>query len=527
MNNTLFGLQRTTTSSASDRDLYSINTNTGYATFIYNFAGDRSGSTEGYWRDLYSFHGDLYMLYYSYDEDSYSRRGATLYKLLHESISPYTLPSSGSITQTTLSLGSSSSQTTLPSAIIDAPGPYFVNTSSLIDCDPSSVIGIDTPHNSSTDVTGDFAVNPCFLNSDNDDTTEDDFYGDDDKSPAHVYRIQFSTQRDVNITFSPNTTIEDAGYGEYALRIRRASFDGEYVTDAEANGLGTLTLENVSMAGTVDFYVEVLRYGFGGNGAYSLSFQYGYIQPPTPTPIPSPTPVPQPNTDTRIDPEPNSKRYMNQNVYQFAVAGNSDFFPVRVRAGNADAVKLSRTATTLDCTIASSELSNMAEGTTFYTHICDKGTNSTLRVYRESSNTETAQYSMIISGDLLTIGGANPTPGPSVGPQFEYGFGQRPDAIGITLATKEVCGAAGISCNVNLIKDALGLIMAVGVFLGIAAVGKGQSTFLYGIGFALAIVTLLLGYLLIGLPLWYALTGILIISVATGLGVVVKMKRAV
>ena len=404
---------------------------------------------------------------------------------------------------------------------------YFISTSGMAACQNLHAQDQGTFENSSADMSGSFRTDSCLVDSDGNTSAEDNYIGDDDKTPARVFSFQMKSGRTVDINFNPSTAFVNNYVGQYAVKIRTGSATGNVVSRSEGKGRESFVVQSISLGGSTTYYLEVSRYGVGGGAAFSVTLTYNYIQSPTPTVLPTATPAPVPNLDTRIDPEPNSRRYEDQKVYQFTVAGNDDFFPVTIRAGNAAAVKLSTTVSTLNCALTSSELRNVAEGITFYAHICKGGTNSTLRVLRKSSNTETALYAMVITGRIFTVGGGTPTPGPPSNPKAVYGFGQRPDAIGITLFTKEVCGAAGMSCNVNMIKDAFGLVGAAVVFLIVVVAGKGQSTFSYGLGFALATVALMLGYLLIGLPLWYALTAILIITAATSLGVVVKVRRAV
>ena len=413
--------------------------------------------------------------------------------------------------------------------LTDVPDDFFINTSGMSACVTSDAVDQGRLENSSGDFNGNFlnSSTSCLVESDNEPSTTDKYPGDDAKSPANIFSFQMASGRAVNITINPNTSMLTGLAGQYGVRVRTGGLDGPVVRRADDSYYQAFTIANVHLSGNINYYMEVFRYGVGGGGEFSVNLSYNYIQSPTPTVLPTATPAPVPNLDTRIDPEPNSRRYEDQKVYQFTVAGNSDFFPVTVRAGNAAAVKLSTTASTLNCALTSSELTNVAERTRFYAHICKGGTNSTLRVLRTSSNTETALYAMVITGRIFTVGGGTPTPGPPSNPKAAYGFGQRPDAVGITIFTREVCGAAGMSCNVNMIKDAFGLVGAAAVFLIVVVAGKGQSTFSYGLGFGLATVALMLGYLLIGLPLWYALTAILIITAATSLGVVVKVRRAV
>ena len=376
------------------------------------------------------------------------------------------------------------------------------------------------------DFQGNFDVANCLTTSDADTTNNDSYYGDDNRSPTVLFQFEIGSRRLSSIIFNPDTDFAPATFGQYRVRIRKTAFDAPVLANAEFAGAGSFTLSNVDLAGGIPYFAEITRYGIGGSDQFSVSVQWTrYIQRPTPTPIPSPTPVPQPNRDVRFNPDPRNKVYAIDQVYAFNAEGAASFFPVLARVGNGDMLKVS-TSSTLNCSSTATELTVAAPTDTFYFHVCGTG-NSIIWLYQEESRAQLALSSIRVTNTLFTIGGGTPTPGPTI-PKSALPPPAPKDPLGLGYFIEEICSVIGRSCQVELVTTTVAFAVAAMAFFLPMLVGKQRSTtFSLGSGFALAIVALFLGYLMVGLPLWYPVFAVIFLALLTGLGVILKLRRVV
>ena len=404
---------------------------------------------------------------------------------------------------------------------------HFTDISGASACADTSVVVLpDTFIEYGDDFNGNFDVGTCLTTSDADSTNNDNYYGDDNRSPSVLFQFKVGNRRLSSIIFNPNADFEPDAFGQYRVRIRAASFDGDVLTNGEQAGDGSFTLANVDLAGDVPYVAEISRYGIGGSDQFSISVQWTkYIQRSTPTPIPSPTPVPRPNRDVRFNPDPRNKVYAINQVYAFHAEGIATFFPVVVRVGNSDMLKVS-SSSKLNCSSTASELTVNAPADTFYFHVCGTG-NSVIWLYQKESNVQLALSSVRVTNPLFTVGGGTPTPGPGI-PSSVVPPPAPKDPLGLGYFIEEICKLLGRSCQVELVTTTIAFAAAAVAFFLPTLVGKQRSTtFGLGSGLALSIVTLFLGYLMVGLPLWYPVFAVIFLALLTGLGVILKLRRVV
>ena len=373
-------------------------------------------------------------------------------------------------------------------------------------------------------VVGDFTNPSCSVDG-TEGGTVDSKFGDVTSTEALVYKFTLSRGRnDVDFAFTPVTAFTTEG--QYRMRVRSGTLDGDLL--GTVTGTDRLYITNLLLGANQTYIVELMRWGMGGGTEVSLTISYAFIPEPTPTPIPTPTPLPRINIDVRIEPDPRNHLYEENRVYDFTVAGRPETFPVFVRVGNPDAVKISTTSV-LDCTLTNNQVNGITRGGAFYLHICGVGTNSTIEVIQESDSALLVRTSIHIPGNPL----ATPAPvqtsvaiadqSPDGGPQ---GGGQR-DVLGLLVFINAVCQAVGAGCAAELLVNGLVVLAAASLAITPTLVSGGRvSTGSIGLGAAFFVLGLMLGWLLEGLPLWLAAAGLLLLVGLAGAGAVVKLGRA-
>ena len=309
------------------------------------------------------------------------------------------------------------------------------SATALPDCTVSGAIDVGLLDGSYHDVSGDFATGSCSV----DPGDTDGIYGNPSKTEAQVYSLEISSARDIDITFIPTIPFEGSPpTGQYRIRVRSGSLTGADL--GTVTGSGNITLSNVPIGSNTTYYLEVMRFGFGGGTPFSISFSYPYIERPTPTPAPTPTPRPLPNVDFRLDPDPSTQDYGPNLTYEFQFRGAEEKFPVRVRVGNSAALAVGDSAS-LTCDSADAAADDEAEFAAktevLYVRTCadSNGRNSTLEVSGGSDDELLARYSLYIGYSAL------PTPAPAAVP-MEWGQDRR-EADGFGIGHHRVGGLPG------------------------------------------------------------------------------------
>ena len=273
---------------------------------------------------------------------------------------------------------------------------YVFTVPADTDCDEDDAIDVGVLGGSSHDVTGNIDTGRCAL--DPDDT--DNRYGDPDKTEGLVYSFTMSAARTTSITFNPATSFTDTNpTGQYRVRVRSGSLDGTEI--GVQTGSGVMTIDSLAIGGGLTYYIEVMRFGFGGGKQFSLGFTYPYFERPTPTPVPTQTPRPQPNTDFRLEPNPNQRDYAVERTYSFSFLGRASKFPVRVRVGNSQSFAVGGSPG-LACNSdpsADDEVQVDSIDDTLYLRTCadSAGKNSQLDVMTTTDFELLAQYSIYVA----------------------------------------------------------------------------------------------------------------------------------
>ena len=387
------------------------------------------------------------------------------------------------------------------------------------DCTESDAIDAGILGGSSHDVTGNFDMGRCAL--DPGDTPNQ--YGDPDKTEGLVYSFTISSVRSSTITFNPTTAFDETNpTGQYRIRVRSGSLDGTEV--GVQTGSGVMTVGPLSLGAGTTYYIEVMRFGFGGGTDFSLGFAYPYIERPTPTPFPTQTPRPQPNVDFRLEPNPSQRDYVAGQTYQFAFLGRESKFPVRVRVGNSAAMAVGITSS-LTCAVdaASDDVVEAPSiSTTLYVRTCDNsmGTNSTLTVMAIADFELLGQYPMNVSPSLL------PTPAPASAPgEWEEDRSPR-DGFGIGIMVRIVCSGFGSGCDDQLIKNGLWFVgAAIAGCVPVLGLRGPASALGIALGFVVFVLVLMIGSITSGFPLWLTGLCLLVMFLGGGLGIFVKMSK--
>ena len=387
------------------------------------------------------------------------------------------------------------------------------------DCTTADAIDAGTLGGSSHDVTGNFDTGRCAL--DPDDTGRP--FGDPDKTEGLVYSFTISSARSTNITFNPTTSFEDTDpTGQYRVRVRSGSLDGTEL--GVETGSGAMTIGPLDIGAGTNYYVEVMRFGYGGGKEFSLGFTYPYIERPTPTPIPTQTPRPQPNVDFRLEPNPNQQDYAAGRTYSFGFLGRESKFPIRVRVGNSAALAVGGSSG-LACNSnpsADDEVELDSINATLYVRTCadSTGKNSQLDVMTTTDFELLAQYSIYVAPSIL------PTPVPVGAPgSWEEDRTQR-DGFGIAIIVQAVCGGFGVGCDDQLIKNGLWFMVAsFGACVPVLGLRGPASPLGMALGVVVFILTLMVGTITSGFPVWLTGLSMLALFLLAGMGVYTKMSK--
>ena len=252
-------------------------------------------------------------------------------------------------------------------------------------------------------------------------------------------------------------------------------------------------------------------------GSYRLAMQAFGLPPPTRTPVPSPTPRFQPNRDVRLDPDPRGTRYQPNEVYRFRLEGTAGYFPVTVRATNAEAVKVSAgDSDALDCE-GEAEIQGANPLDLIHVHICAAGFNATLQLVNEADGGLLAQYTIFVAG-AGAVAPDGTVPGPGT-PQDE-------DHIGVGIFVSALCEAMNLDCDVGLVRNGVGALGSLGMFAGATQVARGRANpFLIGIGVALFLIGLVLANELMGVPIYWAGIGFISVFMVALVAAAIKFQR--
>ena len=413
--------------------------------------------------------------------------------------------------------------------LTNIPDDFFIDTSGMSACVTSNAVHQGRMENSSGDFGGDFLSGSlaCLVESDDTPATLDKYPGDDARSPANIFSFEMASGRGVDITINPNTQMLTSIAGQYGVRIRSGGLDGPVVTRSDGSYHEAFTIYNVSLGSNITYYLEVFRYGIGGGSEFSVNLTYNYIQPPTPTPIPTVTPIPTPtprvqtNEDVRIFPNPNDVAYAEGGYYQFATEGAAQHFPVKLRIGNTNAFSVT-SGSTANCDVPTGTVGDLERGDTFYLHVCDAGgsPNSLVELLRESDDALMAKYSIHVRGETAVSPERVPAPTGASDDVSER------DVVGLTILVAALCEAIGISCDAGLVKNTVALVGSA--FLGILptlAAGGRVSTPGIALGVVIFTLGMMLGYLLVGLPLWMPALAVVALVIAAGMGLLMRVGR--
>ena len=316
---------------------------------------------------------------------------------------------------------------------------------------------------------------------------------------ADVYKFILSTTRETDFQLIPAVAFTDSGYdAAYSLRVRSTNLSG---TDlGNDSGLGTLDVEDIDVAASQTYVVEVQRAGgIGGGYGYTLSLKYGFTQAATPTPLPTVTPRPQPNVDFRLVPDPAGIFYRAGQSYTFEIEGSATHFPGLARSGNPRAFALGINA---DAACPGTGEAQIPTGDDeLHLTACASGQNSTLSLFGGEEQL-LAQYSLYIGG------GAAATPGPGAGgPLTGSGGGPPPpgsgDLLGLGVIVGYVCEGAGVACDTGMVVNLLAVLLVVGLMLLVLSRRRGPVTYpAVGVAAAFGVMALMLSSLWLGFPLW-------------------------
>lgn len=301
--------------------------------------------------------------------------------------------------------------------------------------------------------------------------------------------------------FTPRIELRPASASDTSTATATATANPADIYQAVASGAYRLQVENIAAGGT-----------------YALTFQAFGLPPPTRTPIPTPTPRFQPNQDVRLEPDPRGVAYESGQVYQFRVEGGEGSFPAIVRSSNDTAFRLTTgQADQLDCS-AGSEVSVARVLQVVYVHVCATAAGSTIEVVKESDYSLLAQYPVYVAGETPTAPGAVPAPGGYVKPAE--------DRIGLSVLINVLCQGANVECQVDLIRNGIGVAGSVALFVVPTQVARGKpSGYAYGIGVVAFVIGLLLANFAIGLPMYWAGITLICVFALFGAGAWLKFRR--
>ena len=296
------------------------------------------------------------------------------------------------------------------------------------------------------------------------------------------------------------------------IKLRPGAVSDSATATAESTGNPTNLYQSVA-SGSYRINLE----GITATGVYNLSLQAFGLPPPTRTPIPSPTPRFQPNQDVRLDPDPRGTRYQPNEVYRFRLEGAAGYYPVTVRATNAQAVKVSAgDSDALDCE-GEAEIQRANPLDLIHVHICAAGFNATLQVVNEADGGLLAQYTIFVAGaGVVAPDGTVPGPGTP----------QDADHIGVGIFVSALCEAMNLDCDIGLARNGVGALGSLGMFAGATQVARGRANpFLIGIGVALFLIGLVLANELMGVPIYWAGIGFISVFLVALVAAAIKFQR--
>ena len=100
------------------------------------------------------------------------------------------------------------------------------------------------------------------------------------------------------------------------------------------------------------------------------------------------------------------------------------------------------------------------------------------------------------------------------------------DVVGLTILVAALCEAIGTSCDAGLVKNTVALVGSalLGILPTLAAGGRVSTP---GIALGLVIFSfgIMLGYLLVGLPLWMPALAVVALVIAAGMGLLMRFGR--
>ena len=319
----------------------------------------------------------------------------------------------------------------------------------------------------------------------------------------YFFQMEYRADVSASVTavgFTPRISLRQAMASDSATAIGQDTANPGDIYETVAAGAYRVTVE-----------------GIGANSHYNLSLQAFGLPQPTRTPIPTPTPRFQPNRDVRLDPDPRGIRYQPNTVYRFRLEGAAGYFPVTVRATNAQAVKVSAgDSDALDCE-GEAEIQGANPLVLIHVHICAAGFNATLQVVNEADGGLLAQYTIFVAGaGVVAPDGTVPGPGTR----------QDKDHIGVGIFVSALCEAMNLDCYVGLVRNGVGALGSLGMFAGATQVARGRANpFLIGIGVALFLIGLVLANELMGVPIYWAGIGFISVFMVALVAAAIKFQR--
>lgn len=420
-------------------------------------------------------------------------------------------------------------------------GAHAISGSDVGGCDAAHVQDVGELTGTERSESGRWDGGACLMDDFDysDDEYHDDFT-DYSLTTARFYSFSVRSSRAVTVTLNyvtEHTTAmaivstssdERHAWGGYVLRIRQATFDGTLVeTKDDTYKQGTRRLRQdpsieLNAAGGQVYVVEVMQYGIGGGRDFSMDVMFSFIPEATPTPFPTQTPVPRINVDFRLHPNPGFINYEAGQVYGFTMEGDSGKLPAVVRAGNSPVLAVGK-VDTIACDIDSPAADDAALFNSMdekvYVRICMDNNNSSLEIISEADGQFLASYTLYVAGDVLA------TPGPvdsSIG-VGEDTSGQ--DHVGITIFVGAICEAAGMRCDIGLIKTGFTIILALaGAVMPIIYTKGRASTGSVGLSVVFFLFGLILGALLVGFALWIVGVVLFAVFLLAGLAIYGRMS---
>ena len=319
----------------------------------------------------------------------------------------------------------------------------------------------------------------------------------------YFFHLDYRADVSASVTavgFTPLISLRRAGASDSTTAIGQSTSNPGDLYEPVANGAYRMTVERIA-----------------ADSNYNLTLQAFGLPQPSRTPIPTPTPRFQPNQDVRLDPNPRGTRYQPNTAYRFRLEGAAGYFPVTVRATDAEAVKVSAgDSGTLDCQ-GEGEIQGANPLDVIHVHICAAGFNATLQVVNEADGALLAEYTIFVAGAGL-VAPAGTVPGP--------GIPQDQDHIGVGIFVSALCDAMNFDCDVGLVRNGVGVLGSLGMFACATQVARGRANpFLIGIGVALFLIGLVLANELMGVPIYWAGIGFISVFLVALVGAVVKFRR--